>query len=184
MEPKVPAAAFDSNVLEEDSPAGSESDSTDMAAMMGFSTFGSKPKPPSKKRKLDHVAASEAGTELGSGSNSMPLGKPRGQSQVTGSEPRQSDAQDKKEGGTDFHSTPLLGEERLSVEHTNGDVKKPDHSQQLPTGGMDHEAKVQVGIRQGEYDWSALRRGIKDEKGDMAYYDASFVEDPWKHLTD
>ncbi len=32
------------------------------------------------------------------------------------------------------------------------------------------------------YDFIALRRGIRDENGDMAYYDASFVEDPWKGL--
>ncbi len=32
------------------------------------------------------------------------------------------------------------------------------------------------------YDFIALRRGIRDENGDMAYYDASFVEDAWKGL--
>ena len=32
------------------------------------------------------------------------------------------------------------------------------------------------------YDWAALRRGIRNERGDMVYYDASFVEDPWAEL--
>lgn len=30
--------------------------------------------------------------------------------------------------------------------------------------------------------WNEWRRGVRNEKGDMAYYDASFVEDPWKGL--
>ncbi len=34
----------------------------------------------------------------------------------------------------------------------------------------------------GEWDWGALRRGVRDERGDMAFYDASFVEDPWRGL--
>lgn len=34
----------------------------------------------------------------------------------------------------------------------------------------------------GSWDWQALRRGVRDERGDMAYYDRSFVEDPWRAL--
>ena len=34
----------------------------------------------------------------------------------------------------------------------------------------------------GDWDWQALRRGFRDARGDMAFYDASFVEDPWRHL--
>ncbi|MCJ1284601.1 hypothetical protein MMC26_003935 [Xylographa opegraphella] len=36
--------------------------------------------------------------------------------------------------------------------------------------------------REGYYDWNALRKGVRNEKGDLVYYDASFVEDPWKDL--
>ncbi|MCJ1296353.1 hypothetical protein MMC34_007919 [Xylographa carneopallida] len=32
------------------------------------------------------------------------------------------------------------------------------------------------------YDWNALRKGVRNEIGDVMYYDASFVEDPWKNL--
>lgn len=35
---------------------------------------------------------------------------------------------------------------------------------------------------QQAYDLRALRKGIRDENGDMAYYDESFVEDPWRAL--
>ena len=34
-----------------------------------------------------------------------------------------------------------------------------------------------------EWDWWALRKGVRDERGDMAFYDASFVEDPWRYLS-
>ncbi|MCJ1455624.1 hypothetical protein MMC28_005979 [Mycoblastus sanguinarius] len=41
----------------------------------------------------------------------------------------------------------------------------------------------QAGRREdGEWDWQALRRGVRDERGDMAIYDARFVEDPWRGL--
>ena len=48
--------------------------------------------------------------------------------------------------------------------------------------------KMEEGSRQqgkrddGEWDWQALRRGVPDERGDVAFYDASFVEDPWRGL--
>ena len=32
---------------------------------------------------------------------------------------------------------------------------------------------------EGPYDWGALRRGVRDARGDVAYYQKSFVEDPW-----
>ncbi len=32
------------------------------------------------------------------------------------------------------------------------------------------------------HDWRALRKGVRDENGDVAYYDGSFVEDPWRGL--
>lgn len=33
-----------------------------------------------------------------------------------------------------------------------------------------------------KHDFKSLRKGIRDERGDMAYYDGSFVEDPWRGL--
>lgn len=37
-------------------------------------------------------------------------------------------------------------------------------------------------VRKEAYDWRALRKGVRDENGDVAYYDGSFVEDPWRGL--
>lgn len=36
--------------------------------------------------------------------------------------------------------------------------------------------------QQKQQDFKSLRKGIRDEWGDMMYYDDSFVEDPWKGL--
>ena len=32
------------------------------------------------------------------------------------------------------------------------------------------------------HDWNALRKGVRNARGDICYYDASFVEDPWATL--
>lgn len=32
------------------------------------------------------------------------------------------------------------------------------------------------------YTWAQWKQGVRDKKGDMAFYDASFVEDPWVRL--
>lgn len=40
-----------------------------------------------------------------------------------------------------------------------------------------------VGVASGElYDWRALRKGVVDRRGDVTYYDESFVENPWRDL--
>ncbi len=52
---------------------------------------------------------------------------------------------------------------------------------------LEHDSKAgafqEAGRRQdGTWDWQALRKGFRDERGDMAFYDGSFVEDPWRGL--
>lgn len=49
---------------------------------------------------------------------------------------------------------------------------------------MGREERVGQGRRaDGEWDWQALRKGIVvNERGDVAFYDGSFVEDPWRML--
>lgn len=51
-------------------------------------------------------------------------------------------------------------------------------------GGGGGEEMRRLGKRaDGEWDWQALRKGVVvDERGDVAYYDGSFVEDPWRGL--
>ena len=166
------------------SPSASDTESADMAAMMGFSSFGPKPNPPSKKRKLGQPAASGFGAESGSGSNSMPLGKPRGQKKETEGGPRGLDEQDRewREGHVDSVEAERVVK-AITEEKIDGGVKDTANRGQLSTGKTDNQAGLPAGGWQNQYDWHALRKGIKDESGDVAYYDASFVEDPWKHLT-
>ncbi len=162
------------------SPSASDTETADMAAMMGFSSFGAKPNPPSKKRKLEQLAATRTGAESGSGSNSMPLGQPRGQ---------KKEATDglggfnKQHGrGREGHVQPV--ESIKKVESGKGEkaggAKDAGASSTNTVGSSDG---LPAGALQGNYDWQSLKRGVRNERGDVAYYDASFVEDPWKHLT-
>lgn len=60
--------------------------------------------------------------------------------------------------------------------HDNG-------NQQVGGGGEEGKEMRRQGKRgDGEWDWQALRKGVPDERGDVAFYDASFVEDPWRVL--
>ncbi|KAI4256842.1 MAG: hypothetical protein L6R42_006005 [Xanthoria sp. 1 TBL-2021] len=44
--------------------------------------------------------------------------------------------------------------------------------------------RPKVGAKDGfeGHTWNEWRKGVRDERGDMAFYDASFVEDPWRGL--
>lgn len=50
-------------------------------------------------------------------------------------------------------------------------------------GGGGEEMRRQGKRADGEWDWHALRNGVVvDERGDVGFYDGSFVEDPWRGL--
>jgi len=166
------------------SPSASDTETADMAAMMGFSSFGAKPNPPSKKRKLDQLAASRTGAESGSGSNSMPLGKPRGEKNEAGGGPGGFNQQ--QGGGHEglVQSDEAVGKLRSwKGEKAGATMGGAWDKERISTGTTGSSAGLPAGNHQGSYDWQSLRRGVRDERGDVAYYDASFVEDPWKHLT-
>lgn len=55
-------------------------------------------------------------------------------------------------------------------------------SQQLPRQSTYSNSTSQSQHGLQKHDFKSLRKGIRDEWGDMAYYDGSFVEDPWKGL--
>ncbi|MCJ1246749.1 hypothetical protein MMC30_003958 [Trapelia coarctata] len=59
----------------------------------------------------------------------------------------------------------------------------PSHNQYLEEKEARKEEALPVRAQGREkYDWAALRRGVRNERGDMCYYDGSFVEDPWAGL--
>ena len=168
------------------SPSGSEDEAeADMAQMMGFSSFSSKPKPLSKKRKreLSKLAVSGPGAESGSGSNTMPLGNPRR---------RQDRGEESKEWTLDSSSAQLDGmeisrsrderrSEQVNGQHRASNPRTPTVDQgALSSVGKDKAPSATSGHQQ--HNWQALRKGVPNSRGDIAYYDASFIEDPWKDL--
>lgn len=198
---------------------------------MGFSSFGAKPNPPKKKRKLLDPSAD------GSGSNNTPLGvrirNPRAGGEVGGR------AMEEAVGmGTGMGMGMEMGrmqgqeqkselQERQTVSHTpatstsNRDTRTDIDTDTLDAAARDETAAMllETGLLpqyldrstggsgergdgewgwghergdgewegggkrgDGEWDWRALRTGVRDQRGDVAFYDASFVEDPWRGL--
>lgn len=56
-------------------------------------------------------------------------------------------------------------------------ISKPARDTESTTSGATTSRKSYTND-----DFAALRRGVRNHNGDVAYYDASFVEDPWKGL--
>lgn len=156
-----------------------------IAQMMGFSNFGSKPKPQSNKRKreLAQLATSGPGAESGSGSNTMPLGNPTR---------RRNGSADSLGKGEELDRNTLKGENSRTggsdrsrqVHNQRGDGSShTSFGEQGKPALLSHERTPSaIGGQQSQDDWHALRKGIRDSRGDIAYYDTSFVEDPWKDL--
>ena len=156
-----------------------------MAQMMGFSNFGSKPKPQSKKRKreLAQLATSGAGAESGSGSNAMPLGNPR-RKNATAPDSSAKDEQRDMVTSNDDGSWNGRPDQSMHAPHT--DASHLPQSTLRESARPVLEGKERKSYTTGEqklqHDWHALRKGVRDSRGDVAYYDHSFVEDPWKQL--
>jgi len=129
-----------------------------IAAAMGFSGFGAQP---AKKRKFDsNDAFVDSETDQQhipqvKGANSMPLG-------IRGKKAPLDDTTTSAQGG---------GPAGLPV------VAKPELMQ---SQGGDRPTKSQIQDGLGS---NALRRGVRNERGDMVYFPPSFLEDPWKGLT-
>ncbi|KAL2055213.1 hypothetical protein ABVK25_004551 [Lepraria finkii] len=217
--------------LDQDQDQDQDQDAdVDVASAMGFASFGAKPNPPKKKRKVDKFGSNSEG----SGSNNTPLGT-RGRKQG-GPAPRQKLAQGESEmqgkgklvegdggvrvwegnvaaGGVDGMGNGEVRDGTLGQGYGLG--QQPEFVDAGPAYIIgDEEVRAGYGPREpvmaprmyagqwegvqypgmgtggleagkrpdGEWNWQALRRGVRDERGDMAFYDASFVEDPWKHM--
>ncbi|MCJ1335093.1 hypothetical protein MMC09_000359 [Bachmanniomyces sp. S44760] len=61
-----------------------------------------------------------------------------------------------------------------------GELYGGTSSQSLP--GTHARNALHEGQKQQRYDWAALRKGVPNNRGDVAYYDISFVGDPWARL--
>ncbi|MCJ1297772.1 hypothetical protein MMC08_000560 [Hypocenomyce scalaris] len=72
-------------------------------------------------------------------------------------------------------------------EEVSGQQQQQQQHQELPaihsTGSELQGGEIEAAMAPGgRRDWRALRRGVRNQRGDLAYYDESFVEDPWREL--
>ncbi|KAI4164535.1 MAG: hypothetical protein LQ342_001848 [Letrouitia transgressa] len=158
MSPTPPSPAADT-------APDAEGDDAAMLSAMGFSSFvsgpistsASQPRPhANKKRKTGNPAASLGAGPAGRSGKNLP--------------------------------DRLHGEERHRVvekeeEGIEGDGRT--HAERQSAIGMEKGGKGEgEGGGYGGYTWSQWRTGVRVENGDVAFYDESFVEDPWEGLRD
>ena len=174
-----------------------EEENPDIAAMMGFGSFGG-----TKKRKFDQANSPKSKIDA-SGANSTRLGV-RMKSDVGEQSNEFHATDDATIGSTDEAQPPAMSKSKgkgkakqvadagLAGFLARGQAlpEAPPSAQQveqpLPEFGFakhTDEATFSYGgppISRSEL--HALQRGVKDEKGDTAYFLPSFVEDPWEKL--
>ncbi|KAI4264570.1 MAG: hypothetical protein L6R42_000328 [Xanthoria sp. 1 TBL-2021] len=70
--------------------------------------------------------------------------------------------------------------QRSNKDHANTGADEMMLGEELGTA----RPRPRVGAKDGfeGHTWNEWRKGVRDERGDMAFYDASFVEDPWRGL--
>lgn len=156
----------------------------DIAAAMGFAAFGS-----SKKRKFDQTN-SPKGKADASGANSTQLGVRT--KKIEKAEDQNGDESVTSIAADDSSSTPsqtrtpaasglagfLARGQSLQKSHhdqaqgSSKNIPDPSESEIVSFGGPSISRE----------ELNALRSGVKDERGDTAYFLPSFVEDPWERL--
>ncbi|KAH8727923.1 hypothetical protein GQ44DRAFT_648313 [Phaeosphaeriaceae sp. PMI808] len=167
-----------------------EEDELDIAAAMGFSSFGG-----TKKRKHDQTSSPKSKVDA-SGANSTALGaRPK---KSTDDFPEQSSIEDHAAIDRDV-PTPHVAQPKKAQKPADptGLAAFLARAQMLPETPSKME-QVNLTSRQPEpsntetisfggpsiskAELNALRFGIKNEHGDTAYFLPNFVEDPWKPL--
>ncbi|KAF1916139.1 hypothetical protein BDU57DRAFT_474111 [Ampelomyces quisqualis] len=168
-----------------------EEEDVDIAAAMGFSSFGG-----AKKRKFDQTASPKAKADA-SGANTTQLGvrtrkgadnedetggaadipTTNSASNQSAKPPRTAPKPAAASGLADFLARaqtlpdkPPLPEQDAKLEQVN--TMQADGTDMISFGGPP--------ISKGEL--NALRFGIQNEHGDVTFYLPDFVEDPWVNL--
>jgi hypothetical protein len=169
----------------------------EMTAAMGFSSFGTQPN--TKKRKYHHddaVVAIDNPHGKSSGANTIELGirKQRNDS-YSGTSP-QTDSIESISAGREASITHPIGASAGLSEFISQAQSLPPRP--IPSGiSRTHETSTSSTSKPTSFpggipkqffdklDWKeleALRKGVKDENGDIAYFLPSFIEDPWAKL--
>ncbi|MCJ1252772.1 hypothetical protein MMC24_000578 [Lignoscripta atroalba] len=95
------------------------------------------------------------------------------------------DGGEKNEEGTEKASDDADGRlDSVNVRNGNGDDDGNGEQLKEEPGQVITAQSREKGPGRVGHEWAALRRGIRNHRGDVAYYDRSFVEDPWKELLD
>jgi hypothetical protein len=138
-----------------------EEEDLDIAAAMGFGSFGG-----TKKRKFDQTNSPKAKADV-SGANSTQLGVRTKKSAIH--EETDSNLARVKEGGS---SVDLPGD----VQAENQESSRPSHRgpEEMISFGGSPLSRAEL---------NALKFGVTNANGDTAYFLPSFVEDPWEKLT-
>jgi hypothetical protein len=166
-----------------------QEDDMDIAAAMGFCSFGG-----TKKRKYDQTDSPKA--KIGaSGANTTQLGMRTKKAanddsvntgNVTGSTPT-TNASLQQEMNTQKLPAATGLADFLARAHTL--PEKPQHEQEPQSNytGSSQTDPVEVlsfgGLSISKAELNALRFGVENQHGDMAIFLPNFVEDPWKRFT-
>ncbi|KAF9696634.1 hypothetical protein EKO04_005581 [Ascochyta lentis] len=154
----------------------------EMAAMMGFSSFGA------KKRKFDQANSPKAQDEYSaSGANSTELGV-----RTKASSDEQQSDKEVLDAAASVHQTPKQPPPASGLASflARGQAlpekppKAAQFAQEAPTE-VDPSASETVcfgGPSISRAELNALKFGIKNGNDDAAYFLPSFVEDPWERL--
>ena len=166
------APEVEANLPDDDGDEAPSDPEVDVAALMGFGSFGSKPHL-KKKRKLNE--SGNAGT--GANSVQLPVNPRKRREEVQGEDERSTygSLPAKPAGQADDGGSPRPSHhqaDNAGFEAYNSAVTAEAHAIPRERGKMPN----------GDWNWYALRKGVRDENGDMAYFDKSFVEDPWARL--
>ncbi|KAF2747173.1 hypothetical protein M011DRAFT_477620 [Sporormia fimetaria CBS 119925] len=164
-----------------------DTEDIDIAAAMGFSSFGG-----AKKRKFSQSNSPKRGGPDASGANSVRLGV---RTKLTDNEPDPEEIP-----GKVMESTEQTGKSKANAklpaasslaDFLNRGQSLPEKpvsgpapvEEQQPNSKDDTDTAVSFGgptVTKAEL--NALRQGIRNSRGDLAYFLPSFVEDPWEKL--
>ena len=135
-----------------------------IAEAMGFTSFGSKRR--KHAARADDAFIDDSGNQIpaSTGANDIPLG-----------------------------TRPVVSEIKEETQEQGNAENNATSTTRVKGGQEGHATAVEAGVGEAQADnWTpgfpapqelaALRRGIKNARGDMVVFMPSFIEDPWKGL--
>ncbi|CAA9956793.1 hypothetical protein CFE70_000383 [Pyrenophora teres f. teres 0-1] len=160
-----------------------EDENADIAAAMGFASFGG-----TKKRKFDHTNSPKAKADA-SGANSTKLGVRMKKAAGADEEDSEKSAHQPTLAQSNAHvgsqKTQAAGSGLASFLARGQSLPDKPHGTATPPAPSEHSTADMVsfgGPAISRAELNALRNGVQAENGDTAYFLPSFVEDPWARL--